>query len=97
MRGRCWIAPKAAPKLHAYIQAVMRVVLRNWGWNSSAKLGRRNVPLVFFSCQMGESGRRRGERVEQDAPHQDSPAAEQVREIAAHHAEQTAGESGDEE
>ena len=33
------------------------MVFRSAGRNSSAKLGRFNVPLDFFSCQIGDSGR----------------------------------------
>ena len=51
------MAPKAAPKLQANIKVVTQVVSRNAGWKSSVRLGRFNVPLDFFSCQAGDSGK----------------------------------------
>jgi hypothetical protein len=33
------------------------VVFRSVGWNSSAKLGRFNAPLDFFSNQIGDFGK----------------------------------------
>jgi hypothetical protein len=56
--GSCWIAPNAAPKLHANIRVVTRVVRRNSGRNSSRRLGRLSVPSAFFRCHAGDSGRK---------------------------------------
>jgi hypothetical protein len=58
IRGMCWIAPNAAPKLHANMIVVTIVVCRNCGAKSSARLGRFSVPARFFSCQIGDSGRK---------------------------------------
>ena len=55
--GICWIAPNAAPKLHANMIVVTIVVRRNCGANSSPMLGRLSVPAAFFSRQTGDSGR----------------------------------------
>ena len=57
MRGICWMAPNAAANAHAIITVVTIVVVRNCGWKSSPKLGRLSVPAVFFSRQVGDSGR----------------------------------------
>ena len=58
LRGICWIAPNAAPKLHAnmiVVTMVVRAELR--ARTARAMLGRLSVPAAFFSRQTGDSGR----------------------------------------
>src|SRR5688572_17386775 len=52
------MAPNAAPNEQANISVVMIVVLRSSGLNSSAMLGRFNVPAAFFIAHLGDSGRK---------------------------------------
>ena len=54
----CWMAPNAAPKLHAnmiVVTIVVRAELR--ARTARAMLGRLSVPACFFCCQIGDSGR----------------------------------------
>ena len=55
--GICWIAPKAAAKLHVNISVTRIVVNRRSGANKATIDGLRRVAAWLFCCQAGDSGR----------------------------------------